>query len=273
MNGGEMQTVARAIKRAGVTGEPLPEVYPCLTKAQILFRRGGTSMIGAWPGSYKSTLALNLAKSWAEQGMIILYISADSDEITVAKRMAAIITGDRMVDVEKTLRSGAYAEQLHSLKNIHWEFKALSIDQLDERLVAIKKMHGRFPDLIVVDNLLNMLANPTDYSGQMTYIRDLDQVARAASSHVLVLHHTHEASMNKKAPATPQAVWELHGRLAHFPRLILTLAAAVDQETESAHLMVACVKNTNGPGDRTGQTYEDFIIDTPSARIQEVPHV
>src|SRR5207247_7888101 len=110
-------------------------------------------------------------------------------------------------------------------------------------------MHGRFPDLIVIDNLLNMLPNPTDYSGQMIYIRDLDQLARAASSHVLVLHHTHEQAINKSRPATPQPVWDLHGRLSQFPRLILTLAANSDPVTETAHLMVACVKNTNGPCD------------------------
>lgn len=265
-----MQTVHRAVRRAGQMGEPLPEVYPSLTRAEIKFRRGGTSMLAGWPGSFKSTFALNLMIQWAKQGMVILYVSADSDEYTVAKRVAAMVTGDRMVDVEKTIRQGAYASQLVSIGSVHWEFRPLNIAQLDERMTALRKMHGKFPDLVIFDNLMNMVANPTDYAGQMTMCRDLDTAARAASSHIMILHHTHEQAMNKKAPAVPQPVWELHGKLAQFPRMILTLAAQADNETETAHLMVAPVKNSNGPQDRTGQTYEDFMISTPSARIREV---
>jgi RecA-family ATPase len=265
-----LQTVGRAIKRSGSTGEPLPDVYPSLAREQVKFRRGGTSLVAGWPGSFKSTWALNEVVMWAREGLTILYVSADSDDFTVAKRVAAMITGDRMVDVEKTIRQGAYAEHLNSLGNVHWEFRSLNIQQLDERLVAIKQIHGAMPDLIVIDNLMNVVSSPTDYAGQMIMMRDLDQVARAASAHIMVLHHTHEAAMNKGTPAQPQAVWEIHGKVNQFPRLVLTLAAVADEERESAHLMVACVKNTNGPADRTGRTFTDFMIDTPSARVREI---
>jgi len=168
------------------------------------------------------------------------------------------------------LRAGEYTLALKELSNIHWEFRPMGIEQIDERVKAIKQIHGRFPDVIFVDNLMNMVSNPTDYSGQMTMVRDLDTLARAASSHIVVLHHTHETTISTSAPPFPQAVWEIHGRVGQFPRLILTMAAAADQATESAHLMVAPVKNTNGPSDRTGKTYVDYMISTPSARIAEV---
>lgn len=269
-----MQTVGRAIKRAGVTGEPLPAIYPSLTEAGVKFRRGGTSMVAGPPGAFKSTFALNALTRWAQDPNFVgLYISADSDEHTVGKRCAAILSGDPTDTVEKTIRNGGYTQQLGTLAYIHWEFRALDIKQMDERMAAIKKMHGKFPDLIVVDNLMNVVDNPTDYGGQMLMCRDLDAVARAAASHVMILHHTHEDAQNKNAPQRPQAVWEIHGKVNQFPRLILTLAAQQNQDHTEAHLMVACVKNTNGPADRTGREYTDYIITTANARVSEIPRV
>lgn len=268
-----METVARALRRSGSMGEPLPDVYQTLAEAQIKFRRGGTSILAGWPGAFKSTFAINCLVRWAKDpAFVALYISADSDNFTVAKRCSSIITGDPMTLVEETLREGSYAKPLRTLSNVHWEFRPLNIQQLDERLVALNQMHGKMPDLVVIDNLMNVVSNPTDYSGQMTMCRDLDTVSRAAGSHVMILHHTHELSQNTKMPAAPQAVWELHGRVAQFPRLILTLAAQANPEQDKSHLMLACVKNTNGPADRTGRTYEDFIINTPNAQITEIGH-
>jgi RecA-family ATPase len=266
-----MQTVARAMKRDGLIGEPLPDVYPSLAQAGIQFRRAGTSLLAGHPGSFKSTFALNMLIKWARKDVTALYISADSDHFTVGKRCAAIITGDPMTTVEKTLREGGYDGQLKKLSGIYWEFRPLDVTQIEERLIAFKQVHGKMPDVIFIDNLMNMISNPTDYSSMMTMVRDLDTLARAASSHVLILHHTHESDQNKNAPARPQAVWELHGRVAQFPRLVLTIAAQQNSEHTEAHLMVACTKNTNGPADRTGREYTDYIIDTASARVSEIP--
>jgi RecA-family ATPase len=268
-----MQTVGRAVRRSGRMGDPLPEVYPSLTQAELFFRRGGTSLLAGWPGAFKSTFALNLLIHWARQGMTALYISADSDEFTVAKRVVAMITGTPMKEVEAGLRRGEYQNELKQLTNVHWEFRPLNVEQIDERLVAMEKMHGKKPDVVFVDNLMNMVPNPTDYGAQMTLTRDLDTMARGAKSHIMILHHTHEGPQNKSRPATPQAIWEVHGKVNQFPRMVLTLAANADADKHEAHLMVAGVKNTNGPSDRTGQTYEDFIIDTQSARIRGVNRV
>lgn len=267
-----MQTVARAVKRAGVTGEPLPDVYPSLAGAGVKFRRGGTSMLTGHPGAFKSTLAINLLVKWAQDpDFVALYISADSDEHTVAKRCTAILSGKSMAEVEGPIRDGAYGEYLKSLSNVHWEFKPLNISQIEERLIAIQKMHGKMPDLVVVDNLMNVVDNPGDWTGQMIMCRDLDTMARAAESHVIILHHTHENAQNKQAPARPQAIWEIHGKVAQFPRLILTIAAQPYPDHANAHLMVANVKNTNGPSDRTGREYTEYNIETASARVSEIP--
>lgn len=227
-------------------------------------------MLAGPPGSFKSTFALNLAVRWAAEGLRILYVSADSDQFTVAKRCAGIITGDHMATIEGTLRQGAYANALSQLSRVHWEFKPLQVRAIDDRVVAIDNMHGAKPDVIFVDNLMNMVESPTDYPGQMTMVRDLDEMARGASAHICILHHTQEHTQKKQKAFTPQPIWEIQGKVNQFPRLILTFGAAVEQEYEWGHLMVANVKNTNGPSDRSGNTYADFNINTANARVTEV---
>jgi hypothetical protein len=277
-----VQTVGRAIKRAGVTGEPLPDVFPSLARADVRLRRGGTSLVAGYPGAFKSTFALNNLILWArDPDFVALYISADSDEHTVAKRCAAIMSGDSMTVIDprptesdqnpyNPLRSGDYDPYLKRLLNIHWEFRSLKMPQIDDRMTAIKQIHGKMPDLLVIDNLMNMVENPTDYGGQMTLTRDLDTLARAASCHVMILHHTHERPPEKGVPTRPQPIWEIHGKVNQFPRLVLTMAAQQNQDHSRVHLMVACVKNTNGPADRTGREYSDFEITTGNARVNEI---
>src|SRR5580700_11326638 len=102
-----MQSVARAAVRSGRMGQPLPDIYSNLGDIRSKFRRGGCSMLAGPPGSFKSIFALNLACKWASAGVSGFYVSADSDQHTVAKRCAAILSGDPADVVEKTLLQGA----------------------------------------------------------------------------------------------------------------------------------------------------------------------
>lgn len=270
-----MQTIAKAALRSGKMGEPLPDLYECQIAERVSWRRGATSMVAGPPGSYKSTLALNMTVQWALQGMTAVYVSADSDAHTVAKRCAGILTGDPMDVIDppppsdpskpytNPLRAGVYTNDLRRLSNIHWEFRGLNVSQLDNRLKTFETMYGDTPDLVVLDNLMNCVDGPSDFSGQITMCRDLDEVARAARCHIMILHHTKEMPPGK-GPIDPPARWEIQGKVAQFPRLILTMAA------EAERLKVATVKNTNGPQDATGRTYADFVVNPDNARISEV---
>jgi predicted ATP-dependent serine protease len=216
-------------------------------------------MIAGEPGTFKSTLALNLLCSWVQQGMTAIYVSADSDENTVAKRCAGILTGEPMAEIEKTIRTGAYGPWLSKLEDVRWEFTALDVPQIDKRVQAFETVYGHRPDLIVIDNLMNCVERPDDWPGQLMMTRDLDALARGAGSHVMILHH-----MKEEGSPTPPPAWRVQGKVNQFPRLILSLAAV------QGHLMVAPVKNTNGPQDKTGETFLDFIVDTSSGQIHEL---
>lgn len=218
-------------------------------------------MIAGPPGAFKSIFAINMSVSWALNGELGLYISADSDQFTTGKRCASIITGDPSDEVEKTLRSGGYTDALSKIGDLHWEFRPMGVPALDDRLRAFEVVYGRTPDFVVVDNLMNMVDNPGDWNGQIQMCRDLDELARGAKCHVMILHHTQEGDHNSTEPP-PR--WLIQGKVSQFPRLILTANASAN------HFMLATVKNTNGPQQANGKDYRDFMIDTSNYRIDEM---
>lgn len=256
-----MQSIARAAMGSGNTGEPLPDIYPVLaqSKHKARFRRGGTSMIAGPPGSFKSTLALNLTCRWAEKGMCGLYISADSDEMTFCSRAAAILSGDPKEKIDKVIKRGDYTSTLRRLADVRAVFKALDINGMDLQMQAFDHVYGQMPDFVVVDNLMNCVAGPSDFAGQITMTRDLDTLARYTRSHIVILHHTSESYHDSEPPAR----WDIQGKVNQFPRLILTVNAT------GPLMKVAVVKNTNGPQQPDGKDYEDFLIDTSNYRIVE----
>src|ERR1700755_710837 len=89
-----MYTPRLAFGRVGNIGQRLPDPYRSFGREQIHFRRGATSMIAGVPGAFKSVVALNMVKRWADQNITTMYFSADGDEFTVIRRLAGIITGD-----------------------------------------------------------------------------------------------------------------------------------------------------------------------------------
>jgi hypothetical protein len=255
-----MQTLAKAVTRSGLMGAPLPDVYNNLTKMGVTFRHGATSMIAGPPGAYKSTFALNLMTRWADRGATSVYISADSDQFTVGKRCAGILTGDAMDKVEKTLRDGSYTAALRRLSDVQWEFESLDLRSIQVRLLAFEQKYGHFPDVLFLDNLMNMLDNPADFQGQIKMCLNLDKLARETKTHICILHHTSETYRGSEPP--PRAA--IQGKVSQFPRLILTMNAV------GPDMMVAVVKNTNGPAQADGKFYTDFLIDTPTARVMEM---
>jgi RecA-family ATPase len=216
-------------------------------------------MIAGPPGAFKSTFALNLLCGWAQSGITALYISADSDQHTVAKRCAGILSGDPLDLIEKTIRKGNYTATLKRLTDVRWAFRAMDIAGITLHLQAFETIYGHLPDVVFVDNLMNCVSGPADFQGQITMTRDLDTLARDIKGHICILHHTSEQYHGSQPPAR----WDIQGKVAQFPRLILTV------NCNGERMAVACVKNTNGPQQADGGMYEDFIVDTSNCRIVE----
>jgi hypothetical protein len=253
-----LQSLGKAVERSKDTGSALPNVYESF---KFRFRRGATSMIAGAPGTYKSTLALNLLSRWADKGITGLYISADSDEFTVGKRMAAIRSGDKVSQVERYLREGAYAETLN-MPGVRFGFVPLDMRKLDQHVRGFESVYGSFPDVIFVDNLTNAIDSGGEEFGAMRQMtKDLDVLARASRSHVMILHHTSESWESVMPPPR----WRVMGKVTAIPRLVLTLGC------EGNMLHIATVKDSNGPQDASGQTYESLYVDTDTMRVRDLP--
>jgi hypothetical protein len=270
------KTLHRAVKRQGAVGVPLPSIYPSFEAARILFRKSALSMVAGLPGNYKSTLVYNLVCNWARRGypdgepIVILYIAADSDEHQVASLCAAMLSGDPVTTTETAIRNGGYDAELASIAAIEWEFHPLNRDQIAERMEAVDVKWGKYPDLIVVDNLMNVVAGPGDWKGQIEMTRDLRQIAIDTQCHVMILHHTQEHPMKKNQVGFPPPRWDIHGKVNQFPTLVLTVATAIDRENDYGVVRVAPVKNRTGPDDLTGDTYIEFNIQPSTGRVREI---
>src|SRR5579875_1515623 len=162
-----MHSLAKVFGRSAHVGRPLPSVYTAFDHHKVVFRQSATSMIAGAPGSFKSALALNLLARWARQGIYGLYFSADADEFTTAKRMAAILCRRPVEQVEHGMRSGDaafYRRALEAMDHTRWVYKAADIDEIDRHMRAFESVYGEFPHVVFVDNLLNMVESGDEWS-------------------------------------------------------------------------------------------------------------
>lgn len=248
-----MYSLRKFSNRVGNIGQPLPDLFPMFTAERIRFRHGATSLIAGAPGSYKSVLALNMLAKWCAQDATALYFSADSDEFTVAKRMGAMLTGDSTEQFEAAPHLARYTEALAAVDSAAFVYRSVDMETVQAHMHAFEAIHGDFPDVVFVDNLMNMVDDPTDWGGMIRMILDLDILARETRSHVCVLHHASE-SWAKDHPGAPPPSWAIQGKVSQIPRLVLTVAA-----TDST-IRIACVKNTNGPQDPRARNVMDFTV-------------
>jgi RecA-family ATPase len=256
-----MFSLAKFHTRAGNIGKPLPTPFDVFDFEGIRFRHGATSMIAGQPGSFKSVFALNMLVRWARMDETALYFSADSDEFTVARRCTGILTDIDQTVIESGLSRGQadYIESLKALNTARFEYRAMDIDKVAERLASYEQVYGEYPSVVFVDNLINYAESATDWGEMIDFIRELDALARETRSHICVLHHASEGGVKAGQPVPRR---DIQGKVTQLPRLVLTTAS------EGPHLMVSCVKNTNGPQYPNADHWMDFVI-RPSLQVEE----
>jgi len=250
-----MYSVAKFSSRTGLLGTPLPSPFPSFELENIRFRYGATSMIAGKPGAFKSVLALNMLVFWSQGGFPAIYFSADSDEHTVARRLAGIITRAKSEKVDADFTSGSYAAYLPALRTLstaRFEYKAVDLEGIAERLNAYEAVYGAFPALVFIDNLINFADSTGDWEQMRDMTNELDKLARETTSHICVLHHASE-SWGRASDPVPRAA--IQGKITQIPRLALTCAA------DNRRLKVACVKNTNGPQYPDANRWLDFTVE------------
>lgn len=256
-----MRRLSQVLNARGPAGVPLPEILPSLSRRHIRFRRAQVVLVAAQPNGGKSMLALWYA---VKSGLRTMYMSADTDPDTTTLRAAAIKMGRTYDEVEQMVRGGGaplVEDALLEVEEAGLEFSfrpSPSLEAIDLEVLAYEEAYGCYPDLIVIDNLMNVMAGTdNEWQGMRETMSAMHLLARATDACVLVLHHVSESEYRPASkPASRRAI---QGKVSQLPELILTVAI----EPRNGIYRVACVKNRHGEHDPTGEDYATCYVDAP----------
>ena len=248
-----MFSPARALLSATAGSDPLP-VVPTLSPLYeygVGPRRAQMMMIAGQPGAMKSTLAT----FWADRLEIpTLFFSADNAPHTASSRLAAARTGFSVKDVIADLggpHSGFY-EEVIAESNIMFCFDSSpTLDDIADEITAYVEYLDALPELIILDNLMNVETGTESYSGYMTVMKEMHRLARETGAAVWVLHHTTEGEGDPRV-CPPRR--QVHGKVTQLPEIVLTVA----YDPATCEFKVAPVKNRNSPSDASGRTVFSF---------------
>ncbi len=261
-----MLSLSRAWGGVTTKATPLPNVWPSLGNAQIKFRRGQVCMVAAAPNAGKSMFALVYA---LKAGVRTLFFSADTDTTTVMMRAASHLSGHSQLTVESNLNGNNrwYENKFDEMKNIQWVFDSSpSLDDIEGEIKAYIELYGAAPELIVIDNLMNIAAETdNEWAGLRAIMMELHDMARHTEACVLVLHHVSEQTEYGQG-MNPPARRAIHGKVAQLPSLILTLG----YDPYNKHLRVAVVKNRFGPHAADGSSSVNLAVDYANCQITEL---
>ena len=261
-----MLSLTRAWSGATTKAAPLPDVWESLKKKQVRFRRGQLTMVAAAPNAGKSMFALVYA---IKAEVPTLFFSADTDVTTVMIRAASHISGHAQITVEQNLdvKSNYYDESFEKMKHIQWVFDSSpSLDDIELEVKAYQELYGVPPQLIVVDNLMNVAAETdNEWAGLRAIMMELHDLARNTEACVLVLHHVSEASEYGDG-TYPPARRSIHGKVSQLPSLMLTLG----YDPMGKQLRVAAVKNRFGPNSADGKDWVPLDANYAACQIGDV---
>lgn len=265
-----MYTPWRFASQIGNIGQKLPDPFHDLAREGVHFRRGTTVMLAGVPGSFKSVVALNMVARWAKHGTSVLYFSADGDAFTVSRRLAGILTGDNADVVESNMVRrdySRYEQALKQLQGTEFEYERFEFEELVIRVKSYEAVYGAFPDVLVIDNLINFASSPFAFDEMQAFINELDDLAKEIQSHVLILHHAKLPDGNPRArnpiPAgQPPRDDEIQGKMTQYPAVALTIGA------DNLNLNLACVKNRNGRQYRDASHSVPMVV-LPNMQVRE----
>lgn len=221
-----------------------------------MFRRAQLHMVAAQPGGGKTLLALWYA---IKAGVSCLYFSADSDSRTIIARTAAVLANKTVRESEIALANDDEKLQeilYESASHLRFDFDPNpSLQDIEEEIQAYIELFGDTPELIVVDNLMN-IANATE--NEWTAMRDamsaFHYLARETEAAFLILHHVSENDSRPNFPAPRKA---LQGKVSQLPEMVLTVAI----DAPNDQFKVACVKNRHGAANPMADDYVTLFVD------------
>lgn len=229
------------------------------SRYKVQLERGQLAMIAGPPGGGKTALALIMA---LRMGVPTLYVAADSDELVMAARVGAALSGHRYEEVRRAVEHGVYDEVYGRLVNetkIRFLFDPSepSLQDIVHALTCWLELWGSYPELIVIDNLINIRSDDAnEWAGLRKTAKDLHFLARKTKAAVVVLHHTTEGEMPTRS--------SIQGKITQLPSLIMTV-----YEDEGS-MLVWVVKQRSGLADKNAKDPIRMMINFDRMKLHDV---
>ena len=253
-----MMTALRSLVQHGDSSPELPRI-PELEdlynfRGGVRFRQGMVGMIVGRSGAGKSAFALWLCRKWNAR---TLYLSGDMSPFTVSTRLASMSLRATTAEVEAMFKGSdiARAAVLEALEGVRINLSfasPITWRGIDEELFAYVELWNRYPDVMVVDNAMDIENCHSDYTEQMAAMQELTALARATGMTILILHHaTDKGTQAAMDPFSPPSRNEVKGGLSEKPEL--TLSVALNPVGNA--FRVAPIKQRDGYSDPSGKNY------------------
>lgn len=264
-----MLTLGQSAAVKGSAGEPLPVVWESLEDAGTRFLRGQLALVAAGPGTGKSAFVLSYA---LRSGVSCLYFSADSDAFVQVSRSLAILGDMDMKRSGELLLGNEYDTIDKVIGSVPVRFSynpSPSLAHIENQLLAYEELYGDFPELVVVDNALDVVMEGSDedqsrsLDSLMAWLHDM---ARTTEACVIVLHHVTGPYNDANQPIPLSGV---KGQIGRVPELILTLHKKPGEYGWSDQLCVSTVKNRGQRADPSGQSFVALDFDGFRMNISE----
>lgn len=256
-----MLTLAQSANVRGSAGEPLPTVWKGLEEKGTKFLRGQLALVAAGPGTGKSAFVLNYA---LRSGVSGLYFSADSDAFVQVSRALSILGDLDMQESGEAVLQGD-TQRIQGIVGdspVRFSYNpSPTLEHIEAQIMAYAELYGDFPELIVVDNALDVVLD----SGETDQAQSLDalmawlhDMARTTEACVIVLHHVTGPYNDAQQPIPLSGV---KGQIGRVPELILTLHKGPGDFEGQDMLNVSTVKNRGQRADPSGNEYEELVFD------------
>ena len=253
------QSLYRSFNQQHDAGAALYMPLTALRENKIAFRKGQVGMINGAPGGGKSTLILNIIINTPK--VPVLYLSPDSDIMTLGPRMVAIADKVPLSQVESELDKGGESrarvlEKTKQFSHIQWSFKTSpSFENIIEELEDYETVHGYFPEMIVLDNIRDVYSDEVGEGGEhQRFSATVDFFADLAESlniAVVLLHHLKGQYENGDVPPPLSA---LLGNVSKQARMVLNLFDVSDSE-----MGIVPAKLSNGRAYRTASHWHTVL--------------
>lgn len=255
-------SIRQAATATDAGGHPLPVAWKSLADQGVEIRGGELTVVAGQPAAGKSAFALATA---LRIGRPTLYICADTAAWTMTLRVVAMVSGTPQDAVEAKLNNDlGYAEGAFDyVKFIRWCFdSAPTLSDIDTEVEAYQEVWGAYPELIIIDNLVDVSDGDDEWGGIRRTQKELKYLARDTGAAVVVLHHVTEAFQVNEGTAPSRS--SILGKDTRLPAVVLTVT------NENGWLGVAVVKNRYGRCDPSGRTVTWFSFDGARMQINEL---